>query len=121
MDLSSQTICIPCSDLPLLSEQAMSTLKSQIPDWDIVIKEKEMHLRRVFPFDDFELALDFTQHVGHTAEEIGHHPTMLTEWGQVTIEWWTHALRGLTANDFIMAAKTDQISNHTLSRAVLLH
>ncbi|HEX6123240.1 MAG TPA: 4a-hydroxytetrahydrobiopterin dehydratase, partial [Ktedonobacterales bacterium] len=50
----------------------------------------------------------FTNAVGALAEEQGHHPALLTEWGRVTVAWWTHTIRGLHRNDFIMAAKTDE-------------
>ncbi|HVR28570.1 MAG TPA: 4a-hydroxytetrahydrobiopterin dehydratase, partial [Thermoanaerobaculia bacterium] len=52
--------------------------------------------------------LDFTNKVGEIAEEEGHHPALLTEWGKVTVGWWTHKIKGLHRNDFIMAAKTDE-------------
>ena len=63
-------------------------------------------LRRVFSFDDFAQALEFTNRVGALAEEEGHHPALLTEWGRTTVTWWTHKIRGLHRNDFVMAAKT---------------
>ena len=62
-------------------------------------------LRRVFSFDDFGQALDFTSRVGELAEAEGHHPALLTEWGQTTVSWWTHKIKGLHRNDFIMAAR----------------
>ena len=62
-----------------------------------------------YPFPDFAQALAFTQKVGELAEEERHHPALLTEWGRVTVAWWTHKIRGLHRNDFIMAAKTDRL------------
>ena len=50
-----------------------------------------------------------TKRVGELAEEEGHHPALLTEWGRTTVTWWTHKIRGLHRNDFIMAAKTDEL------------
>ena len=67
----------------------------------IIIKDK---------FPDFKTALEFTNRVGEAADEEGHHPALLTEWGKVKVSWWTHAIAGLHRNDFIMAAKTDQIA-----------
>ena len=55
--------------------------------------------------------MEFTMKVGRAAEEEGHHPRMTTEWGRVGVEWWTHKIRGLHRNDFIMSAKTDEIFN----------
>ena len=60
-------------------------------------------------FSNFQNALAFTQLVGEAAEKEGHHPSLLTEWGKVTATWWTHAIKGLHRNDFIMAAKSDHI------------
>ena len=65
-------------------------------------------LERVFSFPSFVEALAFTNHVGALAEDAGHHPAITTEWGRVTVQWWTHAIAGLHRNDFIMAAKTDE-------------
>ena len=60
-------------------------------------------------FKNFVQALAFTHRVGELAEEQDHHPALLTEWGKVTVTWWTHAVKGLHRNDFIMAAKTDEL------------
>jgi 4a-hydroxytetrahydrobiopterin dehydratase len=66
-------------------------------------------LQRAFKFKNFAEALQFTNQVGALAEEEGHHPALLTEWGKVTVTWWTHKIKGLHRNDFIMAAKTDEL------------
>jgi len=63
----------------------------------------------VFSFKNFVEALAFTNSVGALAEEQGHHPDLLTEWGRVTVTWWSHKIKGLHRNDFIVAARTDQI------------
>jgi 4a-hydroxytetrahydrobiopterin dehydratase len=88
------------------AEEAAEYLRS-VPEWRIVEEEGVPRLLRVFAFDDFVSALAFTNEVGRIAEEEGHHPAILTEWGRVTVQWWTHKIRGLHLNDFIMAAKTD--------------
>jgi 4a-hydroxytetrahydrobiopterin dehydratase len=72
--------------------------------------EGESRLERSYKFPDFKTALEFTNRVGEAAEEQGHHPALLTEYGKVTVTWWTHAISGLHKNDFIMAAKTDEIA-----------
>ena len=64
---------------------------------------------RVFKFKDFKVALEFTNELGTLAEDQGHHPRMITEWGRVQVTWWTHKIRNLHRNDFVMAAKSDQI------------
>ncbi|GIT13487.1 MAG: hypothetical protein CM1200mP35_03070 [Chloroflexota bacterium] len=66
-------------------------------------------LDRVFKFKNFVDALAFTNVIGDLAEEQGHHPKLITEWGRVQVTWWTHKIRNLHRNDFVMAAKTDQI------------
>jgi 4a-hydroxytetrahydrobiopterin dehydratase len=84
-------------------------LHPQVPEWQAVEREGIKRLERVFAFPNFAQALKFTNAVGAVAEEQGHHPAILTEWGRVTVTWWTHKIRGLHRNDFIMAAKTDAL------------
>jgi len=67
-------------------------------------------LTRNYDFKNFAEAIAFTNRVGDLAESEAHHPALLTEWGRVTVSWWTHKIRGLHVNDFIMAAKTDALS-----------
>jgi 4a-hydroxytetrahydrobiopterin dehydratase len=86
----------------------MDELRPQVPQWDL-LNEGVRKLQRVFRFKDFARALAFTVQIGELAESAGHHPAILTEWGKVTVTWWTHKIRGLHRNDFIMAAKTDAI------------
>jgi 4a-hydroxytetrahydrobiopterin dehydratase len=78
-------------------------------EWMVVEKDGVQQLVREFTFKDFAQALAFTNRVGAIAEEAGHHPALLTEWGRVTVSWWTHKVRGLHRNDFVMAAKTDPL------------
>lgn len=106
----NQKKCAACSgDLPPISEAEIEKLKPQIPDWHL-INEEGLRLQRVYLFSDFKQALDFTQKIGEKAEQEGHHPALLTEWGKVTVTWWTHSLNGLHENDFIMASKSDRIA-----------
>lgn len=104
----SQLKCTPCRVGELtVAEQEMERLLLEMPDWSVVEREGVKRLERVYKFKDFALALAFTNRVGELAEEEGHHPAILTEWGRVTVTWWTHAIKGLHQNDFILAAKTD--------------
>jgi 4a-hydroxytetrahydrobiopterin dehydratase len=66
-------------------------------------------LAKEYKFANFAEALTFSNHVGALAEEVGHHPAILTEWGKVNVRWWSHEIGGLHKSDFIMAAKTDLI------------
>jgi 4a-hydroxytetrahydrobiopterin dehydratase len=103
--------CEACRrDSPRVTEAEIAELKPLIPEWELVEREGIPRLERVFRFPDFPQALAFTQRVGELAEEEGHHPALLTEWGRVTVTWWTHKIRGLHRNDFIMAAKTDRLA-----------
>lgn len=102
--------CVPCTgSLPTATKAEMNTYKTQIPDWDIVTEDGELRLQRVYQFSNFQKALAFTNQIGEIAEAEGHHPALLTEWGKVTVTWWTHAINGLHHNDFIMAAKSDAV------------
>ena len=74
----------------------------------IVVRETVEPLECVYKFKDFSKALLFTNQLGALAEAEGHHPALLTKGGKVTVTWWTHKIKGLHRNDFIMAAKTDQ-------------
>ena len=107
--LSSER-CVACRrDSPRVTEAETEELWREIPEWHLLEREGISRLERVFRFPDFAGALAFTNRVGALAEEQGHHPALLTEWGRVTVSWWTHKIRGLHRNDFIMAAKTDEL------------
>ena len=108
-DLSNQK-CVPCSgSLPPATAEEIQTMKTQVPQWEIITEFSELRLQRTYSFANFQQALDFTNRVGDIAEAEGHHPVITTEWGKVTITWWTHAIGGLHENDFVMAAKCDRI------------
>lgn len=102
--------CEACrADAPHVTDAELAGLIAQIPDWQPVVIDGVLQLRREFRFRNFVDALAFTNRVGALAEETGHHPALLTEWGKVTVAWWTHKIRGLHRNDFILAAKTDRL------------
>lgn len=109
----TQAHCEACrADAPQVSEDELASLLKQIPDWSVETREGVLQLEKTFTFKNFRQALAFTQAVGAIAEAEGHHPSLLTEWGKVTVTWWTHKIRGLHRNDFIMAARTDQVAEH---------
>jgi 4a-hydroxytetrahydrobiopterin dehydratase len=106
-----QTKCEACrSDEPPLTGQEIDEMKPEVPEWKVIEVDGIPHLKRVFKFKDFAEALEFTNQVGTIAEEEDHHPKIVTEWGKVEVHWWTHKIKGLHKNDFIMAAKTDQFA-----------
>jgi 4a-hydroxytetrahydrobiopterin dehydratase len=102
--------CVSCrDDESPLSDGEIGMLHPQIPEWQIKEVDGVKRLERVFRFKNFTQALQFTNKVGAIAEQEDHHPMIITEWGRVTVDWWTHKIGGLHKNDFIMAAKTDQL------------
>ncbi|HSB73157.1 MAG TPA: 4a-hydroxytetrahydrobiopterin dehydratase [Candidatus Methylomirabilis sp.] len=102
--------CEACrAGAPTITPEEMAQYRPQVPDWTVTEREGIRRLERVFTFRDFRQALSFTNRVGEVAEAEGHHPALLTEWGRVTVTWWTHKIRGLHRNDFVMAAKTDRV------------
>lgn len=106
----SQQDCEACrSDAPNVSGSELEDLLAQIPDWHTEVRNHEMQLERLFTFLNFQEALTFANHIGELAERVDHHPSLLVEWGKVTVCWWTHTIGGLHRNDFIMAAKTDRL------------
>jgi 4a-hydroxytetrahydrobiopterin dehydratase len=111
MSTLQESTCTACrAGAPRVEDEEIGELKPQIPDWQIIEREGIRRLERVFRLKDFAQALEFTNRVGALAEAEGHHPALLTEWGRVTVTWWTHKIRGLHRNDFIMAAKTDRLA-----------
>ncbi|MGH7481600.1 MAG: 4a-hydroxytetrahydrobiopterin dehydratase [Longimicrobiales bacterium] len=110
--------CEACTpDAPPVSAEETRDLLPQVPGWSVVERESMPRLERRFKFADFADALTFTNQVGEIAEAEGHHPALLTEWGRVTVTWWTHAIRGLHRNDFRMAAKTSELYEQEAARA----
>ncbi len=104
--------CEPCnSGGEEASISEINTWMKSVPEWAVREIDGVKQLFREFRFKNFRQALAFTNDVGALAEEQVHHPSLLTEWGKVTVIWWTHAVNGLHKNDFVMAAKTDSLAN----------
>jgi 4a-hydroxytetrahydrobiopterin dehydratase len=94
---------------PTLNSGEVYRLQPQVAEWQVKEVDGEQRLERIFKFKDFAQALAFTDKVGAVAEQEDHHPRIVLEWGRVTVNWWTHKIGGLHKNDFIMAAKTDEL------------
>ena len=108
MSLLLSEKCVACrAGAPQVTADEIAELQPHVPEWNLVERDGIPQLERVYAFRNFTQALAFTNKIGALAEEEGHHPALLTEWGRVTVTWWTHKIRGLHRNDFIMAAKTD--------------
>jgi 4a-hydroxytetrahydrobiopterin dehydratase len=102
--------CVACrGGEPTVTDEEARELHPQIPEWQVQERDSVKQLERMFKFKNFAEALRFTNQVGELAEEEDHHPRLVTEWGKVTVTWWTHKIKGLHRNDFIMAAKTDEL------------
>ncbi len=101
--------CEPCEDgvEPFTREEEENYL-SEISGWSI--NREEVHkIRKTYEFEDFVEAIDFVNKVAELAESKGHHPNIYIEYNKVTLEVWTHAIDGLSENDFILAAKADNL------------
>jgi 4a-hydroxytetrahydrobiopterin dehydratase len=106
----TQMKCSACrGDEPPLVGEEIEDLLPQVPEWELVERDGIKRLERAFKFRNFAQALAFTNEVGEIAEEEGHHPVIELTWGRATVTWYTHKIKGLHQNDFIMAAKTDKL------------
>lgn len=107
MSLSQQS-CVPCQGgMPPLTEVRARELLEQTPGWDLTTAATRIERR--FKFKNFAQALAFVNQVGEVAEKEGHHPDITFGWGYAKVEFYTHKIRGLHDNDFVMAAKVNEI------------
>lgn len=100
--------CVPCSigADPLTQDEIQEYLENLKENWQV---KDNKYIEKLYKFKDFKEALDFTNKVGNLAEKEGHHPDIYLAWGKVIIKLWTHKIKGLHENDFIMAAKIDEL------------
>lgn len=108
-DLKDLTCVLPRKNEPALTDDQIEEYMQQLSNWKIVEEQGIKQLERAYKFNNFIEALAFTNKVGELAEKEDHHPAIKTEWGKVMLKWWTHAVKGLHRNDFIMAAKSDEV------------
>jgi 4a-hydroxytetrahydrobiopterin dehydratase len=102
--------CEPCGKNAKKIEPSQQTeFMQQLPEWKILADNNIETLKREYTFKTFLEALAFTNKVGVLAEEFNHHPQIITQWGKTTVIWWTHSINNLHKNDFILAAKTDDL------------
>lgn len=102
--------CEACrAGAPQVSTEQIEQLLSGMPGWDLIEVENIRRLQKHYPVKNFTAAMDFANRVYEIAEAEGHHPAIVVEWGKVTVIWWSHKIKGLHMNDFIMAAKTDAL------------
>lgn len=102
--------CVACRrDSPRVTDEDIVELHPMVSNWNLVDENGIKRLDRTFKMGNFAEAIAFAVAVGDIAESEGHHPKLIVEWGKVGVAWWTHKIKGLHRNDFIMAAKTDEI------------
>ena len=110
-DLSPST-CEACRiDAAKVSDDEANILLKEIDNWDL-IHEEVKQLKKTFSFSSYKESVDFSNKIAKMADREDHHPTIILEWGKVTVLWWSHKIKGLHKNDFICAAKTDQLNNY---------
>jgi 4a-hydroxytetrahydrobiopterin dehydratase len=101
--------CTPCQGgIPPLSAAEAETLRAQAPQWSL--RDNATRIERTFRFAGFGEAYEFVQRIAELAEEEGHHPDITFGWGYATVSLFTHKIKGLHENDFIMAAKIDGLA-----------
>ena len=110
MDKLYEMKCVACrGGEPTLTDAEIKSLLPQVPEWQVIEVDGVKRLERTFKLKNFVEGLALTNQIGAIAEQEAHHPLIITEWGKVTAQWWTHKIGGLHKNDFIMAAKTDEL------------
>jgi 4a-hydroxytetrahydrobiopterin dehydratase len=109
IDLASKK-CEACrAGAPVATQAETEEYLRQLPGWKMVEIDGIKRLTKAYDFNNFMEAMSFSNKVAAIAEEENHHPAIVTEWGKVTVSWWSHIIKGLHLNDFIMAAKTDEL------------
>jgi 4a-hydroxytetrahydrobiopterin dehydratase len=107
-DLTSKR-CVPCeSGMPSLGPDEVRALSAQVPSWR-VSHQGTARLEKRFSFPDFLAAIAFVNRMAQLAEAEGHHPDFCVHYAHVDVSIWTHAVGGLSENDFILAAKLDRL------------
>jgi 4a-hydroxytetrahydrobiopterin dehydratase len=107
-ELSSRH-CAPCNaETPPIEGSELQRYQEHLNErWKV---QEDHHLAARFEFKDFAQAIAFANKVGDVAEAEGHHPEICLSWGWVKLKIWTHAIDGLSENDFILAAKIDKLA-----------
>ena len=106
--LADEKVTAGKKDISPADAAEREALMSKLPGWSIVKDDGVDKLKREYCFKDYLTLLALAKKIGNIAEQVNHHPVIITEWGKVTVLWWTHTIAGLHRNDFIMAARCDR-------------
>ncbi len=106
--LADRDIVLCKKGTPPLTEPAYAAHLAQLPGWDIAVVDGVERLRRTYFFPNPSDATAFSRFLSSMADEADHHPFLFAEENRLTVVWWTHSIRGLHLNDFIMAARCDE-------------
>ena len=102
--------CVPCEGgMPPLTRREAEKLLKEITGWEL--NDTATIIRKAFKFKDFKDAMRFANNIAEVAELEGHHPDLVVKWGSVEVLLSTHSVKGLSENDFILAAKVDTLLN----------
>jgi 4a-hydroxytetrahydrobiopterin dehydratase len=109
MDKLTEKRCAPCEGgVDPMTRADFEVYLEQVSEWDVLDDKK---LERTFEFSNFKQALEFVNKAGDIAEDEGHHPDLfIHSWNKVKVSLWTHAIGGLSINDFVVASKIDRIN-----------
>jgi len=110
MNELSKAVCEACRpDAPLLSQAEIKSHLQLLSGWEIIEEENIQKLQRTFATQNYSNTMTFVNEVAALAESENHHPLMVVDFRQVTVLWWSHKIKGLHKNDFIMASKTSDL------------
>ena len=106
----TESKCEACSldAIPLFKED-IDALLLDVDGWELIVDSEVNKLQRVFATKNYTKSMSFVNSIAGLAESEGHHPLLIVEYGAVTVVWWSHKIKGLHKNDFIMAAKTSEL------------
>ena len=108
--------CVPCEGgVPPMTTEETKKLLRQLPGWKL---NRQKHLYRQYKFKNFVQAMRFVNAIAKIAERENHHPDMTIQYSKVQVELWTHAINGLSENDFILAAKIEKVTKQFTKRPI---
>lgn len=99
--------CVACDKSAIsLNTSEIAQLLTQLPDWEMINEDGIDKLKHCFKTKNYKNSMALTNAVAELADSVNHHPLLIVEYATVTVIWWSHNIKGLHQNDFIMAAKT---------------